>query len=308
MADAPCTEGQLADALGCDPRAVRFWRQGKNFPRAEQLRPIAERLDITTDWLLGRGRDDVLERPGRRRAETYLVRELTAHLRAAAARHVSHEYPAVEPHHLTVDGRALLAEFSALAAERALRNVRRAARNRAVLADSRRVSDGLAALAGIASTHLSDADNRQLARGEREFSPALTRLYVAALVHEDFEPGIGVRDGAGLGIGEGTAPAALLELHMRHERAAMGNAAALPSQPSPSSYYDEAVRLGDEERRRELAAAREALDHATRDEDIARLRVQIAILEGDVRLRPEPPDEDEREPESQGEAERGAGR
>lgn len=305
MVDASCTEGQLAGAVGCDPRAVRFWRQGKNLPRAEQLRPIADLLDVTTDWLLGRGRDDVPERPGRRRAETNLVRELTAHLRAAAARHVSHEYPAVEPHHLTVDGRALLAEFSALVADRALRNVRRAARNRAALADFHRVSGALAALTGIAATCLSDSDNRQLARGERDLHPALNHLLQAAIVPEDFEPGIGVRDGSGLGVGEGAAPEALQELQARQERGATWTASP-PPRPSPISYFEEAVRLGDEESRRELAAVTEALEHATREEDVARLRVRIALLSGAFRLRPESPDDDERSLGSPSEAERDA--
>lgn len=44
---------KLADAVGVDKRAVTYWEQGINEPKATYIRNLAEFFGCTTDYLLG---------------------------------------------------------------------------------------------------------------------------------------------------------------------------------------------------------------------------------------------------------------
>ena len=47
------SQKKLADAIGVDKRAVIFWEQGVNEPKASYIKNLAEFFGCTTDYLLG---------------------------------------------------------------------------------------------------------------------------------------------------------------------------------------------------------------------------------------------------------------
>lgn len=47
------SQKKLADAVGVDKRAVIFWEQGVNEPKASYIRNIAEYFECSADFLLG---------------------------------------------------------------------------------------------------------------------------------------------------------------------------------------------------------------------------------------------------------------
>jgi len=48
------TQSDIARALEITPQAVSKWERGENAPDISQLVPLAEMLDVSVDWLLGR--------------------------------------------------------------------------------------------------------------------------------------------------------------------------------------------------------------------------------------------------------------
>lgn len=57
------TQEELAVKIGTSQRQVSFYETGKNEPTANVLDALADALDTTTDWLLGR--TQIVERPMR---------------------------------------------------------------------------------------------------------------------------------------------------------------------------------------------------------------------------------------------------
>lgn len=53
------TAQQMADHLGVSVRAYRFYESGSREPNLETLSHIADKLKVTTDYLLGRNSDEV---------------------------------------------------------------------------------------------------------------------------------------------------------------------------------------------------------------------------------------------------------
>lgn len=47
------SQKKLADAIGVDKRAVIFWEQEKNEPKATYIKNIAEYFGCSADYLLG---------------------------------------------------------------------------------------------------------------------------------------------------------------------------------------------------------------------------------------------------------------
>ncbi len=47
------SQKKLADAIGVDKRAIIYWEQEVNEPKATYIRNIAEYFGCTTDYLLG---------------------------------------------------------------------------------------------------------------------------------------------------------------------------------------------------------------------------------------------------------------
>lgn len=47
------SQKKLADAIGVDKRAVIFWEQEVNEPKASYIKSIAEYFGCTADYLLG---------------------------------------------------------------------------------------------------------------------------------------------------------------------------------------------------------------------------------------------------------------
>lgn len=52
--DSGFTAQQMADYLGISLRAYRFYESGSREPNLETLSNIANKLNVTTDYLLGR--------------------------------------------------------------------------------------------------------------------------------------------------------------------------------------------------------------------------------------------------------------
>lgn len=57
------SQEDLASKIGTSQRQVSFYETGKNEPTANVLNALADALDTTTDWLLGR--TEIVERPMR---------------------------------------------------------------------------------------------------------------------------------------------------------------------------------------------------------------------------------------------------
>lgn len=47
------SQNKLAIAIGVDKRAVIFWEQGVNEPKASYIKKLAEFFDVSADYLLG---------------------------------------------------------------------------------------------------------------------------------------------------------------------------------------------------------------------------------------------------------------
>lgn len=246
---------RLSELTGVETRTFSQWRNGDRIPKGEHVWLLAQALDVTTDWLLGAGRDDVPERRGRRRAETYLTRELTGHLRAAAAAAVRTEFPSVEASDLRVEGPKLLNEFTAIVAARALRNVRRARRNTDAASLTDVLRKTLLALSEVAASALPEDEQRVLARELRLVFDQLEELQGAAVTLEEFEPGVGLRWRRGMRVAGGDLSPELRALVERHFARGMDAAAV----NSPLPFHDAGVRLDDEERSPDEAARLAAL-------------------------------------------------
>lgn len=280
---AGAAKQDLIDATATSDGTVAAWLRGASFPKGAELARLAEYLDVSMDWLVGRtGRNDVPQRPNRARSDRVLIRDLTAHWRAAALDVLRTEIPGIEARHVHVDGEELLAEFTAMAAARAVRNFERARRNVATTRAHDIVSNALLQLSDLASDVLSPATQRRLARAMRRVKESERALHSAAILFEEFEPGIGVRSDDGLW------PAA------RERVAPPGTIAGVLVVPPDESermaptdaFWEESVRLGDEEHRQRLEEARASGN-----------RVQEMILTGDIEGFLQPPrgnlDEDE---------------
>lgn len=47
------SQKKLAEAIGVDKRAIIFWEQGVNEPKASYIKKLAEYFGCTSDYLLG---------------------------------------------------------------------------------------------------------------------------------------------------------------------------------------------------------------------------------------------------------------
>ena len=193
---------QVAEALHVDDdqrRKVRYWFQdGGPLPRATQIGPLAQVLDVTTDWLLGRvGRSDRPQRPGRERSESTLAVELAAYVRSAALTRLRTNYPTIREEHVGVKGDVILEWIASLAAERAERNFARARRNMTTLGWSNVVEDALLQFSVVGAVALAPDQQGQVARDYQTAWDALHALFMSSIEREEFEPGIGVGDSSG---------------------------------------------------------------------------------------------------------------
>lgn len=51
---ARMSQKEFAEVLGVSPRSYERWEQGKRLPEIGHILQIADKLQISTDWLLGR--------------------------------------------------------------------------------------------------------------------------------------------------------------------------------------------------------------------------------------------------------------
>lgn len=275
----------LAEAAQVDPRTVRMWRDGSHLPKARELWLIAQRLDVTTDWLLGRGRDDAPERPGRRRSETYLVRELTAHVRAAALAGIRERFPGVEAHHLRVEGEALLATLTQDTVARAVREAERLQGRLESRALTDAIRQAFLHLSAMAASTLTEDRQRALARVMRTISEAERRLGDRSMWADgDVDTAIGLRSSVGLPVPSFDLEP-LARLSAENATASERGSGAVPTSALP--YLNESERLSGEEHQEALARTR-----AVGDERRERL---LRALHDGFTLREEPPEADERE-------------
>lgn len=47
------SQKKLAQAIGVDKRAIIFWEQGVNEPKASYIKKLAEYFEVSADYLLG---------------------------------------------------------------------------------------------------------------------------------------------------------------------------------------------------------------------------------------------------------------
>lgn len=48
---------EMAQRLGFSTRALQTWERGERLPGSEALRALADCMNVSTDWLLGRMQD-----------------------------------------------------------------------------------------------------------------------------------------------------------------------------------------------------------------------------------------------------------
>ena len=81
------TQQQLADRLGVTKSVVSYYELQERYPSPETLIKLASIFHVSTDYLLGVSRNEVIELNGLNEEDVVLVKCLVAHLKSKNINH-----------------------------------------------------------------------------------------------------------------------------------------------------------------------------------------------------------------------------